>query len=602
MEFLQKKGIQAFILILISGGFYLNTLSNKYALDDGVVITENLYTKKGIGGIKDLITHNLYYGYTKIKVGLYRPLSLVSHALEYEFFGENPFISHLVNLLLFVMIVLLLYQLLADHIFKEYPLLPFFSALLFAIHPIHTEAVANIKGRDELFSFLFLLLTLVFLFKSLREEKQYKYFFLSLFTYFLALISKENGVTFIAIIPLILYFFTEKKTKEIMKFTLPFLITSLAYLCLKFYITGFETNDEKFILNTPFLYANAEQEFATKIFVQLKYIFLLLYPHPLSYDYCYNEIPYLNFIDPEFWLASAVIVFLLVFALYKLRSKNILSFSILFYFISISIVSNFVFKIGAPMGERFLFQPSAGFSIAIAYLLYEFIKLNIFSTETGRLRITLIALFLVIVVSGFKTTARNKDWKDSHTLFIKDVSSAPNSIRTNSNAALSEYFYYSRKTDDAQERKRLTDDAISKYKKAISIDPLFSDPYINLLIIYIEQGEAEEAYKLLRKANEASIKTTKMKEAVDLLSDLYVSKGHFYIKNHDPDSALLSFNKATEVNENNTNAWYNKGGIYLDKGEVNKTVECWEKVLALDSTHTKAKDLLPRIKRDFGME
>jgi hypothetical protein len=56
------------------------------------------------------------------------------------------------------------------------------------------------------------------------------------------------------------------------------------------------------------------------------------------------------------------------------------------------------------------------------------------------------------------------------------------------------------------------------------------------------------------------------------------------------------------VNDNNTEAWYNKGGIYLDKGDVKKTVACWEKVLAIDSTHARAKDLLPRVKKDFGLK
>lgn len=101
--FLEKnKNLRLWLLIIIPFTFYLNSLFNGYALDDSAVITENRLTKKGLKGIKELATHHLFYGYMNNgdkSTGAYRPLSLITHAIEYHLFGKNPFVSHLINVI-----------------------------------------------------------------------------------------------------------------------------------------------------------------------------------------------------------------------------------------------------------------------------------------------------------------------------------------------------------------------------------------------------------------------------------------------------------------------------------------------------------------------
>ncbi|MEN9445236.1 MAG: hypothetical protein RIS47_2127, partial [Bacteroidota bacterium] len=142
------------ILILFATGLYLNTVPNKYAFDDSISVTENTFTKEGISGIGKILSTDYLMGMwgREMKMyagGRYRPLSLVSLAIEYEFFGENPHVSHLVNALLYGLTAFLLFLVLSK-LFVRHPWgigkdnpwylgLPFIITLLFIAHPLHTE-------------------------------------------------------------------------------------------------------------------------------------------------------------------------------------------------------------------------------------------------------------------------------------------------------------------------------------------------------------------------------------------------------------------------------------------------------------------------------
>ena len=162
---------QLVALIVLAFLININTLSNDYALDDAVVLTQNSIVKKGVSGIPEMLTSNYLKGYTTdvnlLSGSRYRPLTLVAFALEYQFFGEQPFVSHLINLLLYLMLIVLLFKFLrmAMPISQQY--LIFITVLIFSIHPVHTEVIANVKGRDELLAFILLLSALIFEFKFL---------------------------------------------------------------------------------------------------------------------------------------------------------------------------------------------------------------------------------------------------------------------------------------------------------------------------------------------------------------------------------------------------------------------------------------------------
>ena len=139
-----KKYHPVIFIILVCSVLYANTLFNGFALDDRAVITENSLTRKGLEGIGDLVTHDHFFGYNHAVTGLYRPVPLVSHAIEYQVAGLSPITGHLVNLFLYILACISLFYAMLHWFPNRNPLLPLLAVILFAVHPLHTEVVANI--------------------------------------------------------------------------------------------------------------------------------------------------------------------------------------------------------------------------------------------------------------------------------------------------------------------------------------------------------------------------------------------------------------------------------------------------------------------------
>jgi protein O-mannosyl-transferase len=195
---------------------YANTFGHGYAFDDSVAITDNKFTQKGLAGIGDLLTKDFFEGIygdqLELVGGRYRPLSLITFAAEKSFFGQNAGLSHAINAFFYGFAAFLFYKVLR-RLLPQWPLLVFLSTLLWTLHPLHTEVVANIKSRDELLSFIGLFAALGFLLRYL-ESRQNKHLIGMGIAYLLALLSKENGITFLAVLPLTAWVFRQDQMKK----------------------------------------------------------------------------------------------------------------------------------------------------------------------------------------------------------------------------------------------------------------------------------------------------------------------------------------------------------------------------------------------------
>jgi protein O-mannosyl-transferase len=228
----------AILLFLISICVYANTLTNGYVLDDFAAIKENALVQKGVSAIPDLFTTPYHSGYVKTNLttpavnDLYRPLSLITFATELQLFGESPAISHGFNVLLFAGCVLLLF-LFFDRLFGgEKTTIAFVASLLFAVHPIHSEVVANIKSRDELLCFFFALSSILSFINYARSGKTHL-LLAGTVLYFLSLLSKETSLSFLAIVPLVFFFYINRNKKRSIYITAATAITGIAYLLIR---------------------------------------------------------------------------------------------------------------------------------------------------------------------------------------------------------------------------------------------------------------------------------------------------------------------------------------------------------------------------------
>jgi hypothetical protein len=385
-----NKAFVSLLIMMLSFGLYYKTLDYGYAQDDAIVITDNKFTKDGISGISGILGNDTFYGFFKkegkarlVDGGRYRPLTLVFFAMGWEVFGEKEGIPldknpqsakyfHFFTVLFYgltgIVLYLLFIKMLRPSKGENFAFfVSFVATLLFISHPIHTEVVANIKGQDEIVALLGSLVAIYFSLKA-YYEKNIVFTVLAGFAFFLALLAKENPITFLAVLPLTYFVFTKAKTNEILIQTIPFFIAGVVFLMLRYKaLEGNGFGEESIeLMNNPFLkiengkyvaYSGGEK-IATIFFTLGQYIKLLFFPNPLTHDYYPYHVATMNFGDWRVILSFLMYIGLGIYALIGILKKDIVAFGIAFYMITLSIVSNIVFPVGTNMAERFMFMPS----------------------------------------------------------------------------------------------------------------------------------------------------------------------------------------------------------------------------------------------------
>ncbi len=184
-----------------------------------------------------------------------------------------------------------------------------------------------------------------------------------------------------------------------------------------------------FICSVSPTYASAigvGQKSATIVYTLGLYLKLLFFPHPLTHDYYPYHIPIMEWAKPQVILSIVAYLLLIIAALVGFRRKSVLSFAVLFFGATLSIVSNVVFPIGTFMNERFLFMPSLAFCLALPYYV-----------DLGMQRIAVMRWLGPIVIGlylagfAFKSVTRIPAWKNPTTLNAAGVAVSENSCRAN---------------------------------------------------------------------------------------------------------------------------------------------------------------------------
>ncbi len=530
---------------------YGNTIQNDYSLDDDYVTFSEPTVRKGIKAIPEIFTSlyaNVYGEGGEIKFG-YRPIVKSTFAIEHEFFGTNPHISHLINILLYALTSILVFILLR-RLFRDYHILfPLIITSLFMAHPIHTEVVSSLKNRDELLSFMFNIITLIFFIKYADKSKLI-YIFAGLLSFLLAYLSKLTALSFVAIIPLVLYFFTNTSPRKIIYIALAVIVVLLiARILPKLYLPD-PIRTKLFVENPLIFENNIWIRTATGFYILLLYLKLLIYPHPLLFYYGYNIIPMTNW--SNIWSIFSFVIYLLIFiyAIKKIRQKHTLSFGILYYLITISLYTNMVKPPTGIIGERFLFAPSLGFCIILAYIIFHLLKntpQTIKIKSSGRFWIVLISLLLIIPYSA-KTIIRNRDWKDHLSLLGHDIVYLENSAKAN--------FIYA---------------GVLKTEAMANIRG--------------KQNSAENMHKL-----DLSLKH--FKDAVDVYPEYYEALNQlgslYYTIYHDPVSAISYLKRAIEVKPDYKPPYHNIAYIYKTTENYEEAIYYYKKMLEIDPEHLQS--------------
>jgi len=593
----RKSPIRLISILLFSFGFLLfaNTLNHEYALDDYSVIKENTIVTKGLESIPVIFSNPYRFGYQNYKGNLYRPLPVSIFTLEWAISPDNPAFGHWVNVLLYAFCGSLLFLVLIKILPGKSVLLPLFTSILFIAHPIHTEVVANIKSLDEILTLLFFLLTIRFLWKYLDNPSRVKWLIGSTAAYFFALLSKESAITFLAIFPLMLYFFTKRKGLEILKLSAFFLIPAIIFLGIRIALVGgfFEGTQVSLLDNCLVGGEDIGTKTASTFLFIGKYFQSLFFPLELTSDLGYNQIPLTHFGD---WKVILTLVFILGFLFFAIRNfgkKSLPSFGILFFAITFSISTNLIFTIGTNYGERLLFIPSLGFTILVAWALLKLLK----HTDNQALGFGLLknnilfslSFFVIIAFYVFQTINRNSDWKNNFTLYSADIKKAPNSARVNYQYG-HELAKLSEKTAIPDGGKEFKEKAYTHFQKAIEIYPEYPDALALIGIFHYQNGHSEKALEYYQKALEYN--------PGDMKLHTNIGKVHVELSNvHDAEKSFL---KAVELAPNMHSTYLNLGVFYAKYGDFEGALIQFQEALKLKPENTSLKTLVEQTRQKLN--
>lgn len=508
---------------------YANTLPNRPVLDDGWVIFDNSLIKS-LSNVPTIFGQAYNAALPGENAGLYRPVTTLSYAINYAVGGPNVLGYHLANIALHALCCLLVFALgrrLADAARGPFPdVAALLGALLFAVHPVHVEAVTAMVGRAELLAALGSLGCLYLTCTRARAPWRYPGALVALA---LGVLSKENA----AITPLLFCLMALALPAAAGLSTRPGLFSPEGRRALwraGGLAAGMACAVGLYFILRPVAAGGAIQAqwfggqpggvvFYTMTRVVAEYLRILVFPHPLGVDFYYsNKIGF----TPSFTLASladtALWLAVLGFGIAALRRAPLAAMGILWVFVALLPVLNIV-PIGVLMAERLLYLPSVGFCImagAGAALLPTFMRWRMPA-----------AAIVVLAFSGLaaKTWMRNADWRDARTLWEAELKKAPRDVVVNNNLAVE---YTARgELDLARQRlevalrtapaywrahvnmgilaHQLHDDsaAMRWLEQAHQIAPAAASPYFFMAVVLADGGRLSEAVDYLARAEEA---------------------------------------------------------------------------------------------------
>lgn len=558
------------ILAAIAFLLYSNTLSHGWALDDYSVIKDNYLTQQGTKGISTLMKTEYRYGYWNSPGSLYRPLSLVMFAIEWQLMPDNPWIGHFMNVLLYSITAMMLFFVLVRLMKNTNPAIPFCITALFLAHPTHVEVVANIKSRDEILA-LFFSFSALFFFLNYVDGKKKLALIAALISYLLAMFSKENAITFLAIFPLALYFFRENNLSEKLKDSALMLVPVVIYLIVRQKVLAGQSSSEVTSVLDNAILQEGVPRLAGALTMMFHYFKALIFPITMVSDLGYNAVPMKGWSEPKALLMLLVNLTLLAVAIRGFLKREPLAFGILLFYITFSISSNVVIPIGTSYGERLLYAASLGFSIALVSALYKYVKtadlnVSMFSfLQKSTLFTGIIAVFFVFF--AIKTYTRNPAWKDSYTLYDTDVQTSSNGAKINYHYGL-ELTKKGRDATDPETKMMYLEKAIKYFEKALSIFPGYHDVYGEMGLAYMYMGDNIKAMENFQIS---------VKQVPD--AKVYSNMGMIYFQQNNVPEAQKVYEKAIQIDDRYVDGYRNLGSALAIQGKFAEAIPHFKKAI-----------------------
>lgn len=548
------------VLALTTFLAYAGTLTNGFVYDDEHQIVQNpfilnphLWPRIFSGSVWSFLG-------VAVQTNFYRPLQFFTYWVVYRVAGPNPAAFHLFQIFLYAATVWLVYR--VGRELLQNALAAFAGAVLWALHPLHVEAIAWIASIPEAgFGFFYLLAFLLFLRAERAERRRGEKHALAALAYFPALFFKEMALS-LPLLILAYWLFLAPKESWLRRSArvVPYLLAVAAYVEIRRTMLGHFSY-------TQHLWKISSQVVGAAIGLLGDHTRLFFWPTHLNVFRVFEIGPALR--SPWPWLTLLV----LLATLWIRKRQPLLSFLVIWWAITLVPCLD-IRQLSFPLlAERFSYIPSAGFCLAISFLIFVWLPPRLPGVKLARF--VLPGLLLVMLLWTVQTVRAISNWRDNETL-------ANYSLQQSPNAALLHVV----RGVVLQYRRYDLEGAIREYQTALrlnasSLRPLASvtyDSYLGLGQIAYQKGQPEEAIRYFQKAV----------RVLPGYSLAYDSLGSVYFPRQNYAKAAEYFTRAVQVNPQDLGARFYLGTCWMKLGKYREAAEQFRAARDVDPTYWQA--------------
>jgi protein O-mannosyl-transferase len=593
-----RISLLAALVAVFAFSVYANTIENKFVYDDDVQVLRNPWIRSP-EYIPKFFTGDVwsFRNTGRPTSNYYRPVQLLAYLSIYELAGMSAGAFHLASVLLHVACTLLVFSLARR--FSNEDWIPLTTALLFAAHPIHTEAVAWVAANTELLGAFFYFLALYLFLRSLEPDKRYHLWKASSLTaYCLGLLSKEMVLSLPLVIFAYVYltFEPNRKWRAGLLELWPYVACTAIYLALRIKVLGFLVKAQNV------LPIGTRKLLLSDVVLVADYLRLLLLPIRMTAYHVFQPVD--SAFDAAFLGATFLVLAAGTLLLYMRRRDPLLAWSGVSVLLTLLPVLNPRAVGTNVLAERYLYIPSFFFLLALV-LTAKHVR-DIWQNK-GLPRVWMCrtgwALLAVVLISYcIQTVRRNADWRDNEHLYESAIRVSPNSPLMQNNYAE----ILSNRGDWEGARQHYLIAIQENFKNRVTQQAYLEESYLGLATVYAGEGrlqEADQAYRQVLVQFPASLKAHtglayalflqgKYKEALEICTSavamdpkdesLWENLGVIQINLGQYTEAVESLRKATEIYPYYFDAWNSLALAYMKLGRVAEAQEAALNALRYD--------------------
>jgi tetratricopeptide (TPR) repeat protein len=592
---------------------YLPSLGHGFAFDDVSEVVRN-QDIRSLQNLPRIFSSGAWDGAGEHNP-IYRPLTSATYAVDYVLGGSSPTGFHATNVLLHALASALLVLLARRMRLSAWAAAA--AGVLFALHPVHVEAVANIAGRKDVLVAVFTITAVLAHDAAVRRGGAL--LVAPLLAFAGALFSKENGAAALGVLLAWDVLVRERPWRDHLRRALALYAAYIATLVLYFLarrasVGSFDVpiSATPFVEN-PLAHLPAITRVLTAVAVLGRGLLLQIFPHPLSPDYSFDAIPVVqSAADPRFVLSAVALLALCAAALGAWRTHPRFTFLAAWYAAEMFPTSNLLVPIGTIFGERLLYVPSVASCLAIGALL----DLPLLQ-RSARGAAAVVSAFALLLAG--RAVAYERAWSSELALFTEAVHAVPASAKAHEllGAALMEEGRFPDgvreletavellrpihpgpaatlvKLGVAYERVGRLEDAARVYGDVLREDPLDADALWRLGVVRWAEGRADEAVASWRRALE--VKPDHARAMSDLAIALY--------QRGDVAGAEQLWLRAVQVDPRAAGAWLALGNLYARRGDQARAKEAWIRFVDVAGygAYTRERELVLQRLRAMGV-